>query len=474
MRSVLLPAAVVFFAAISVNAAPPPASLSDSKAFEEEVLKHHAALLRIDTTNPPGNETRAVEYLKQVLDAEGIPSIVVGARPERMNLIARLKGSGAKKPVLLMGHTDTVSIDPKKWTNHGPFSADRDGTYIYGRGSTDDKDSVAVYLTLLLTLKRQNVALDRDVIFFAEAAEEAGAGTFGAKWVLDNHRKEVEAEYCLAEGGSGRREKGKLLFTQVQTAEKIPRGATLVARGPAGHGSRPTPNNAVVALAQAVAAAASWAPPMKLNDTTRAYFERLAAISSPELAARYNNVLRSDKAAEVQAWFKANDPGHYSTVTTSITPTILKAGYQFNVIPSEAEATLDIRALPDEDMDAFYEGLRKVINNPAIEVVPRTAALRPRTSPTGLDTEMFQAIESVHRQMYPGLRVIPTMGVGATDMSYMRETGMQCYGVGPAVDAEDGGLGYGAHSDQERVLESGLREFARIAWGVVTQVAARQ
>ena len=138
-------------------------------------------------------------------------------------------------------------------------------------------------------------------------------------------------------------------MNQVQTAEKIPRGATLVAHGPAGHGSRPTPNNAVVALAQAVAAVAAWTPPMRLNDTTRAYFERLAAISSPEDAARYNSVVRSDKGPEIQAWFKANDPAHYSMVTTSISPTMIKAGYQFNVIPSEAEATLDIRALPDED-----------------------------------------------------------------------------------------------------------------------------
>ncbi|MDZ4801254.1 MAG: M20/M25/M40 family metallo-hydrolase [Bryobacteraceae bacterium] len=473
MRLVTLAACAWAFAALPAHAAPPPA-IAEAKAFEEEVLKHHAALVRLDTTNPPGNETRAVEYLKKVLDAEGIPSVIVGAQPARMNLIARLKGTGSKKPILLMGHTDTVSIDAKKWVNHGPFSADNDGTYIYGRGSTDDKDSVATYLTVLLTLKRQKVALDRDVIFFAEAAEEAGAGTVGAKWVLDNHGKEIEAEFCLAEGGGGRREKGKLLFTQIQTAEKMPRGATLIARGPAGHGSRPTPGNAVLALANAVTAAATWMPPMKLNDTTRAYFERLAAISPPGVAERYTNILRADKAGEVQAWFKANDPAHYSTVTTSITPTIIKAGYQFNVIPSEAEAMLDIRMLPDEDMDQFFEGLRKVIDNPNVEVVPRSTALRPRTPPTGLDTPMFKAIESTHRELFGGIRVIPTMGVGATDMSYMRETGMQCYGVGPAVDVEDTGLGYGAHSDQERVLVQGLRDFARFAWGIVTTVAARQ
>jgi acetylornithine deacetylase/succinyl-diaminopimelate desuccinylase-like protein len=464
-------ALLLLLCGFAAPAATSPA-LPDPTAFEEEVLRHHAALVRIDTTNPPGNETRAVEYLKKVLDAEGIPSVTVGAQPSRLNLIARLKGSGAKRPLLLMGHTDTVSIDPKKWVNHGPFSADNDGTHIYGRGSRDDKVSVATYLTVLLTLKRLKVPLDRDVIFFAEAAEEAGAGTVGAKWVLDHHGKEVEAEFCLAEGGAGRRENGKLIFTQVQTAEKVPRGAKLIAHGPAGHGSRPTPNNAVVVLAQAVAAAAAWVPPMKLNDTTRAYFERLGAISSPEVAARYNDVLRGDRRAEVQAWFKTHDPQHYSTVTTSITPTMLEAGYQFNVIPSEAVATLDIRALPNEDMPRFFEGLRKAINNPAVEIVPQ-APQRPDSPPSSLNTDMFRAIESVHRELFGNVRVIPAMSTGATDMSYMRNAGIQCYGVGPAGDAEDAGLGYGAHSDQERVLVQALRDFARFAWGAVTTVAAR-
>ena len=460
----------LFLASFTANAA---ISDPDWKAFAEEAMRHYQALVRLDTTNPPGNETRAVEYLKKVLEADGIASITGGVEPSRLNLIARLKGNGTKKPVLLMGHTDTVTIDPKKWIKHGPFSADREGGYVYGRGTSDDKKSVVAYLMTILTLKRLNVPLERDVIFLAEASEEAGADKYGAKWVADHYRDQIAAEFCLAEGGGMRRQGGKLIMNSIQTGEKIPKGATLVAHGPAGHGSRPLPDNAVVELAQAVAAVAAWTPPMRLNDTTRAYFERVAAISSPEDAARFNSVLRSDKGSEVQAWFKQHDPAHYSMITTSISPTIIKGGYQLNVIPSEAEAVLDIRMLPDEDQNAFYDAMRKIVNNPNVEVVPREA-LRPKTVPSSLNTDMFRALEKVEGRMFPGVRLIPTMSTGATDMAYMRELGTQCYGVGSATDVEDGPLGYGAHSDQERAREQDVQDFFRFAWNVVTEIAVRK
>jgi acetylornithine deacetylase/succinyl-diaminopimelate desuccinylase-like protein len=464
MRFALLP----LFVSLLCTAAEP-----DWKSIEAETLEHYSALVRLDTTNPPGNETRAVEYLTKILDKEGIPYSLLGTDPKRQNLIARLKGSGAKKPILLMGHTDTVGIDPKKW-KHGPFSAHREGGYIYGRGTNDDKDSVATYLMVLLTLKRLNVPLDRDVIFFAEAAEETGAATWGAGWVVDKHFDQVDCEYCLAEGGGFRREGGKLIANMVGTAEKIPRGIRLVAKGAAGHGSRPEPGNAVLALTEAVAKIGRWLPPMRLSDTTRAYFERMAAISPPEQAARFNAVVHPEKGPEVFAWFQKNDPCHFAMLTNTITPTILRAGYQLNVIPSEAEATIDIRMLPGEDTEAFYNELRKVINNPQVEVVARGGAMRPTTPPSRIDNEMWKALESVQAKLFPGLRAIPVLGVGATDKSYFRAKGVQCYGIGPAIDVEDAALGFGAHSDQERMNERSLHEFVRFAWGVVNEIAARR
>ena len=180
----------------------------DWKAVEAETMRHFQALVRIDTSNPPGNETRAVEYLKQVLDQEGIPYHVFAGDANRANLVARMKGNGKKKPMLVMGHTDVVTIDPKKWIDHGPFSADIADGYVYGRGTVDDKDNLVASLMLVLTLKRSNAPLDRDVIFLAESGEE-GSPEVGAQFMIDRHFDAIDAEYCLAEGGGVARTGGK-------------------------------------------------------------------------------------------------------------------------------------------------------------------------------------------------------------------------------------------------------------------------
>jgi acetylornithine deacetylase/succinyl-diaminopimelate desuccinylase-like protein len=442
----------------------------DWKAVDQETLRHFQALVRLDTSNPPGNEIRAVEYLRGVLEREGIEVRTFAKDPQRPNLVARLKGSGAKRPLLLMGHTDTVTVDPSKW-KFGPFSAERHGGHIYGRGTLDDKDNLTAALMTVLLLKRLNVPLDRDVILLAEAAEEASFD-FGIQFMVNEHWAEIDAEFCLAEVGSLRRERGRVVANLIATAEKVPRRVDLVARGPAGHGSRPTPDNAVLAISEAVAKVARWRPPVRLNDTTRAYFERLAILSPPEAAARYNALFDAQKARAVQEYFAQHDSAHYSMITTSITPTILQAGRQINVIPSEARAGLDIRALPDENIDAFYAEMRKVIGNPAVEIVRRPGALRPFTPPSRLDTAMFRALEAVQKRMYPDIRTLPSMSTGATDMSLLREKGMQCYGIGPAIDVEDAPAGFGSHSDQERILESALYDFVRYTYNAVIEVAA--
>ncbi|MBL8235453.1 MAG: M20/M25/M40 family metallo-hydrolase, partial [Bryobacterales bacterium] len=195
-------------------------------------------------------------------------------------IVARVKGNGSKKPLLIVGHTDTVNIDPKKWA-HGPFSAHREGGYIYGRGTVDDKDNLTAALMSIILVKRLNLKLDRDVIFLAEAGEE-GATSVGIAFLVNEHFKEIDAEYCLAEGGSVNRTGGRVRSVTVQTTEKLPRSVRLVATGVAGHGSVPLRSNPVVHMANAVAKVAAWQPPMRLNDTTRAYFERLASVSSPE------------------------------------------------------------------------------------------------------------------------------------------------------------------------------------------------
>ncbi|MCC6392454.1 MAG: M20/M25/M40 family metallo-hydrolase [Bryobacterales bacterium] len=445
-------------------------SAPDWRAVDEEGMRHYQALLRINTSDPPGVELPAVEYLKRVLEAEGIPARIFALDAKRPNLVARLKGSGGKRPLLIMGHTDVVNVDPVKWT-FPPFGAVRNSGYVYGRGTLDDKDNLTACLMVMLTLKRMKTPLDRDVIFLAEAGEE-GSVKYGILHMVREHWDEIASEYCFAEGGGAVRAGGKLRYVSISTAEKIPYAVKLVAHGPAGHGSRPLRANALVHLSQAVTKIAAWQPPMRLNDTTRSYFERLATISSPEEAARYNNIIHPQKTAAIQEFFAENEPGHNSMLRTSISPNIMQGGYRVNVIPSQAEATLDIRALPDEDMPRFLDQLRKVISDPAVEVVREARDTRPGAPPSRLDSEAFQAIEAAVKQDYAGAITLPVMQTGATDMAYLRAKGVQCYGVGPATDSEDGPKGFGAHSDQERILETEFYRFLRFHWNIVTALAA--
>jgi acetylornithine deacetylase/succinyl-diaminopimelate desuccinylase-like protein len=443
-------------------------SQPDWVKLEDETMRHFQAILRLDTSNPPGNEGIAVDYLKSVLDREGIETKVFALDPKRTNLVARLRGSGKKRPVLIMGHSDVVKVDPEKWT-HPPFSATREGGYVYGRGTVDDKDNVTAGLMVMLLLKRMNVPLDRDVIFLCEAGEEAST-KFGIQYMVENHWPEIDAEFCFAEGGGVTRTGGKVRFASVQSSEKIPYGVTLTARGPAGHGSVPLRTNAIVHLSQAIAKLSAWSTPMRLNDTTRTYFERLAGISSPEEAARYRNVANSEMSAAIQEYFAVNEPRHHSMLRTSISPNIIKGGYQINVIPSEAEATLDVRALPDENMDRLLEEIRKVVNDPAVTVARNERNTRPGARPSRIDTEAFKVIEAAVKEHYNAV-TLPTMSTGATDMAYLRARGIECYGVGPMTDSEDGPKGFGAHSDQERILETALHKFVRFHWDIVVNLA---
>jgi acetylornithine deacetylase/succinyl-diaminopimelate desuccinylase-like protein len=444
-----------------------------SAGIDSETLRHFQALLKLDTSDPPGQEKPAVDYLKQVLEAEGIPVEIVFNEPNRPNLIARLKGSGAKRPLLIMGHTDVVNVDPKKWT-HPPFAATRDGGYVYGRGAVDDKDNVVAGLMVMLLLKRQNVPLDRDVIFLAESGEE-GSTRVGIQFVVNQHFPKVEAEYCLAEGGGVTRSGGKVKFASVQTLEKIPRGIELTARGPAGHGSVPLRNSAIVHLSQAISKIAAWKTPVRLNDTTRAYFKRLAAISTPGEAQHYLGILSSDpKAVEAaDERFLNEEPRHGAMVRTSISPNIIQGGYRINIIPSEAKATLDVRVHPDDDHLALIEQVKKVIDDPAVEVTWAQRDVRPGSGSATLQSEGFKAVEAMVTRHYQTV-TLPTMSTGATDMAYLRAKGIQCYGIGPATDIEDGPKGFGAHSDQERILEAELYRFVKFHYELVEELAKKR
>jgi acetylornithine deacetylase/succinyl-diaminopimelate desuccinylase-like protein len=212
---------------------------------------------------------------------------------------------------------------------------------------------------------------------------------------------------------------------------------------------------------------------MRLNDTTRAYFEKLATLSGPEAAARYRGLLDPQKAPAIREYLAVNDPSAYSMLHTSISPNIIQGGFQSNVIPSEAQATLDIRALPDEDITAFYELMRKVIDDPAVEIVPNSGNSRPSAPPSRIDSEAYHALEAAFRKIY-GVETLPQMSTGATDMAFLRAKGVQCYGVGAMSDVEDAPKGFGAHSDQERILEEAVYKHVEFFWEAVNSLAAKK
>src|SRR5206468_11473429 len=247
----LLAAALVCALAATVAArAQSGGSQPNWPAVEDETMRHFQALLRLDTSNPPGNEHVAADYVKQLFDKEGSPAQVLALDPNRSNVVARLKGNGQKRPLLVMGHTDVVTVDAAKW-KHPPFSATREGGYVDARGTVDDKDNLTAGVMTMLLLKRLNVPLARDVIFLAESGEE-GNSNFGIQFMVAQHFPEIEAEYCYAEGGGVTRINNETKYATVQTLEKIPRGIELIAHGISGHGSVPLKSNAIVHLAGAV------------------------------------------------------------------------------------------------------------------------------------------------------------------------------------------------------------------------------
>jgi len=440
----------------------------DWQKLEPEILDRFSELLRIDSSNPPGNETKVAKAVEAALEKDGIRSRMFALEPNRANLVARIKGSGRKKPLLIMGHTDVVGVQADRWSVP-PFGAVRKNGYIYARGATDDKEHVIAGITILMLLEKLHVKLDRDVIFLAEAGEE-GTSSVGIEYMVREHWPEIECEYALAEGGSIVEQNGKPHYVLVTTTEKVPRGIRLVAHGPAGHGSRPIPDNAIVHLATAVARVGDWQTPVRLNDTTRAYFDRLAAISPAADAARFRALLDPAHTAEADRYFREHDPSSYSVLRTSVVPTMMNGGFRSNVIPSQAEAYLDVRALPDEDIERFMADLRRVIGDPAVEVSLANRAGRPAAAPSRMDTEMYRALEKTGDRLF-GVPTLPGMLTGATDNAQLRAKGVQAYGIGPMAPADQGPLG-GAHSDDERISIQGLMKMIEYMWNAVLEVAA--
>lgn len=435
----------------------------NAEQSQAEAVHFLQELIRIDTQDPPGNESRVAHYLEGVLKAEGITAELLEPVAGRASIVARLKGDGSKRPLLLMGHEDVVPVDRARWTVDPFAGLERDGM-IWGRGASDDKAAVAANLEVFLQLKRMKVPLKRDVIFLSEASEEASSPA-GMAVLVEKYWDKIACEYALNEGGGSLLVDGKIRYIGVATAEKLPRGAKLEATGTSGHGSVPRVDNAVIHLTAAVAKAGTWETPSRLNETTSEFFKRLATIAPPEEAAWYRNVLDP----KVQAELRVRKPQYYSMLRTSVVPTMLQAGIKSNVIPPTAEATLDIRALPDEDLAKFREMLAGVIDDPQVKVVAEDVTYSMPAAPvTSLQTEMFHALESAQKEVAPEAITLPVMTTGATNSSFLRVKGVAAYGIGvPKTEEESRTI----HGNDERIEEKELGVFVRYLFRAVTLVA---
>lgn len=429
-RALLRPAAVL--ALLLVAAAAPPRRV----AAQDRVLTRWEAqaramlkeLVEINTTHSVGNTVTASEAMARHMLAAGFPAedvTVVENAPRKGNLIVRLRGrSSTRKPILLLSHHDVVEADPADWTLP-PFEfIEREGTF-YGRGVADDKDEGAIHLTILLRMKAEGFVPDRDIIVALTADEEGGPHN-GVRWLLANRRELIDAEYTLNEGGGGRVEDGRRISNDVQASEKKVANFQLETTNPGGHSSVPRPDNAIYALTRAVSRVGEYHFPIRLNEITRAYFTRQAAIVGGEMGAAMR-ALVADPADARAAAVVTLDPAHNSRLRTTCVATTLAAGHATNALPQRARANVNCRILPDETAEDIGARLREVIADTTVAVRNQTSTQDSPPSP--LTPALLRTIEETTAEIWPGVPVVPTMSTGATDGLYLRQAGIPVYGV---------------------------------------------
>ena len=430
----------------------------------DEATRYLQDLIRIDTTNPPGNETKAAEYLARVLTREGIEPILLESAPGRGNLVARLKGDGRAAPLMLMVHLDVVPAEADAWT-HPPFGGEIADGFLYGRGTLDTKELAAMELMVLLLLKREGKPLARDIIFMANADEEAG-GRLGAGWMVKEHPDLIRAEYAINEGGGFGLDILEQRFFTCQVAEKGTARFVMRTRGRPGHGSQPHRDNAVLKLAEAIQKIGAAEFSHHATATVRLFLEGVAA----KLGKRYEADLvalldaRKYRAAMERLPLDEGLRSMFSAMLhNTVTPTMLNAGTKVNVIPSVAEAKCDARLLPGQTADDLLRELRAVIGSDVeIEFLDRTAALE-----SDYRTPLFDTIGRVMARHAPQAPVLPYLVVGATDARHVRKLGTKVYGFAPMF-APTSELDR-VHAHDERISIDNLAFGTQVLYEVVSE-----
>ena len=421
--------------------------------------------IRIDTSNPPGNEMEAAQFLRRILENESISCDIFEPHPGRGNLLATLGGDGSRKPLILLNHMDVVPAERDKWEVDPFGGVVRDG-YIYGRGTLDMKGMGIAQLMAFLVLKRNQIPLNRDIIFLALADEEMG-GRHGARWMLDNLPQLKEAEYVLNEGGNIMvDEEESLQYYEISNAQKVVFQIKVRAKGPSGHGSMPQRDNANEKLVDALGRVVKWNPPFRIIPTVQEYFSNIAPVKWPHEMDRFRNLPKSLKDEVFAEEFTSN-PIHNAMVRDTIALTIIRAGTKANIVPSEGEATLDCRLIPGSSKEDFLEEVRGLIRETGAEAEVKFET-KP-IPPSPLDTGLFRSIITVARRRDPNCIVAPALLPGATDSRLFREAGMVCYDFCPFRLSQSELLRI--HGHNERLSRENLSFGIRLVYEIVEEVA---
>lgn len=426
----------------------PPAALSSDQQLARDLFKE---LLEINSSTMSSGTTVAAEAMAKRFRDAGFPErdiFLGGVRPDKFNLVVRYHGKGganAPKPLLMLAHLDVVEALKTDWSpDLDPFKlVERDG-YFYARGTSDDKAQAALFVATVLQFKKEGYVPDRDIIVALTADEEGGCCN-GARWLVANHKELVDAAYVVNEGGFGFLRDGKPLANTVEATQKVFGGFTVTAKNNGGHSSLPRPDNAIYELAEALVRFSKFRFPVQLNDVTRAYFERTAAIEKPEIAAAMRAIVKNPADAAASALL-SRDPLYNSTLRTTCVATMLKGGHAQNALPQTAEAYINCRMLPNSDAKAIRAAIVTALGDTAIAV--SDAPVIAPSSPSPLLPEVMGPIEQVTREMYGNIPVIPQMMTGATDAIPFRVLGVPSYGVsGIMIDPND----LRAHGRDERI-----------------------
>jgi acetylornithine deacetylase/succinyl-diaminopimelate desuccinylase-like protein len=430
-------AALPIFAADTM---PPEADQRLAREIYKEMVESKSGFTTGATT--PIAEAIAARFKAEGFAAADI--FVGGQRPDKANLVVRYHGTGARKPILLLAHTDVVEANREDWSTD-PFEfIEKDG-YFYGRGTADDKAQAAVWVANLIRYKREGFRPDRDLIMALTADEEGGGPANGVDWLLKNKRALIDSDFCLNEGGRGEMVDGKRIANDIGLAEKTYADFRFEVRNKGGHSSRPTPDNAIYHLAGALYRLSSFGFPLQLNEVTRVYFKQMSKIEKGELAAELAKV--GEGSEEAMQRVAANSPGMNSMLRTTCVATQLEGGHAPNALPQLAAANVNCRILPQDSVEHVLKTLQKVAADEQVKVTIKQDEGRAPASP--LRPDVMKAFSRITDTMWPGVVTVPMMATGASDGRYLREAGIPTYGVqGFFGDRDD----VRAHGRDERML----------------------